>query len=188
MRSSASRAASSSSSPSRPRATARSPVPGFVSSALRARKTRQAEARLRAGTCWIGDERDLVFRTTIGTPLDGITVTRRLQQLLSDAGLRHQRFHDMRHACASPMLAKGVAPRGGDGGPRPQPDQPEHGHLCPRRPLDVRRRRGWTSSWRARGRRRAQVATSSVALVSPLCLSFANCRSSVQIRVSAPAT
>ena len=57
------------------------------------------------------DERDLVFRTTIGTPLDGITVTRRLQVLLRSAGLRHQRFHDLRHACASLMLAQGVAPR-----------------------------------------------------------------------------
>ena len=33
---------------------------------------------------------DLVFRTTIGTPLDGITVTRRLQALLRAAGLRQR--------------------------------------------------------------------------------------------------
>ncbi len=52
-----------------------------------------------------------MFRSTIGTPIDGITVTRRLQRLLHAAGLRRQRFHDLRHACASLMLAQGVAPR-----------------------------------------------------------------------------
>jgi integrase len=45
------------------------------------------------------------------SPLDGTTVTRRFQQVLSSAGFRHQRFHDLRHACASLLLAQGVAPR-----------------------------------------------------------------------------
>jgi len=47
----------------------------------------------------------------VGTPLDGITVTRRFQALLARAGLPRQRFHDLRHACASLLLAQGVAPR-----------------------------------------------------------------------------
>ena len=38
-------------------------------------------------------------------------MTRRFQRLLKSAGLRHQRFHDLRHACASLLLAQGVAPR-----------------------------------------------------------------------------
>ena len=86
-------------------------MPALVGQALRTHRIRQHEARLRAGTGWVEDERDLVFRTTIGTPLDGITVTRRLQVLLQSAGLRRQRFHDLRQACASLMLAQGVTPR-----------------------------------------------------------------------------
>jgi integrase len=82
-----------------------------VVDALRAHRTRQREAQLSAGRRWHADQRDLVFRSTIGTPLDGITVTRRFQRLLKLAGFRHQRFHHLRHACASLLLAQGVAPR-----------------------------------------------------------------------------
>lgn len=38
-------------------------------------------------------------------------MTRRFQVLLAGLGLPHQRFHDLRHACASLLLAEGVAPR-----------------------------------------------------------------------------
>ncbi len=86
-------------------------LPDLVSVALRRHRVRQAEERLQAGRRWKEDPRDLVFRTTIGTPLDGITVTRNFQALLAKHGLPHQRFHDLRHACASLLLAEGVAPR-----------------------------------------------------------------------------
>jgi integrase len=52
-----------------------------------------------------------VFPSTIGTPLDGVTVTHRFQDALKRLGLPHQRFHDLRHACASLLLAQGVSPR-----------------------------------------------------------------------------
>ena len=52
-----------------------------------------------------------MFVSTIGTPLDGITVTRRFQALLKIAGLPHQRFHDLRHACATRLLTQGVLAR-----------------------------------------------------------------------------
>jgi integrase len=54
---------------------------------------------------------DLVFTTTVGTPIDGISVTRRFQRILRRAGLPHQRFHDLRHACASLLLSQGVPAR-----------------------------------------------------------------------------
>jgi integrase len=54
---------------------------------------------------------ELVFTTTLGTPLDGISVTRRFQRILVAAGLPRQRFHDLRHACASLLLAQGVPAR-----------------------------------------------------------------------------
>jgi integrase len=87
------------------------PAPRIVLDALRAHRTRQLEARLLAGSRWHDDPRDLVFTTTVGTPMDGIAVTRRFQVLLAEAGLPRQRFHDLRHACASLLLAQGVPAR-----------------------------------------------------------------------------
>jgi len=86
-------------------------LPLIVLVALRVHGTRQREDRLLAGSRWHDDPRGLVFTTTIGTPMDGIAVTRRFQALLAGAGLPRQRFHDLRHACASLLLAQGVAPR-----------------------------------------------------------------------------
>jgi integrase len=86
-------------------------LPAIVVAGLRAHRTRQAAKVAAAGPRWQGNAWDLVFTTTIGTPLDGITVTRRFQALLARVGLPHQRFHDLRHACASLLLAQGVAPR-----------------------------------------------------------------------------
>ena len=86
-------------------------LPALVHEALRAHRVRQLEERLYAGARWHDDPRDLVFVSTIGTPLDGITVTRRFQALLKSVGLPHQRFHDLRHACASFLLTQGVAAR-----------------------------------------------------------------------------
>ena len=86
-------------------------LPALVRDALRAHRTRQRTERLLAGSRWHDDPRDVVFRTTVGTPMDGIAVTRRFQAVLRQAGLPRQRFHDLRHACASLLLAQGVAPR-----------------------------------------------------------------------------
>lgn len=86
-------------------------LPGVATAALQAHRQRARLERIAAGSRWSDDPRDLVFTTTIGTPLDGITVTRRFQAILRDAGLPHQRFHDLRHACASLLLVQGVAPR-----------------------------------------------------------------------------
>jgi integrase len=86
-------------------------LPAIVVAALREHAARQRRARFLAGARWRDDARDLVFTTTIGTPLDGITVTRRFQALLRAGGLPRQRFHDLRHLCASLLLVQGVAPR-----------------------------------------------------------------------------
>jgi integrase len=84
-------------------------LPPLVVGALRAHRTRQLEERLWAGSRW--REQNYVFTTSIGTPLDGTNVTHHLQAMLSAAGLPKQRFHDLRHACASLLLAQGVHPR-----------------------------------------------------------------------------
>ncbi|HEY8600582.1 MAG TPA: site-specific integrase, partial [Thermomicrobiales bacterium] len=76
---------------------------------LRDHRDRQADERLCAGARW--REWDLVFPSTIGTPMDARNVLRRFQALVTKAGLPHQRFHDLRHCCASLLLAQGVPPR-----------------------------------------------------------------------------
>ena len=53
------------------------------------------------------DVRGLVFTTAIGTPLDPPSVAHRFQKLLAATGRPRQRLHDLRHCCASPMLANG---------------------------------------------------------------------------------
>lgn len=84
-------------------------LPQVAVEALTKHKARQEEERQFAGTRW----RDLgfVFTTTVGTPLDGSTVTHRFQAVLKAAGLRRIRFHDLRHTCATLLLAQGVHPR-----------------------------------------------------------------------------
>ncbi len=84
-------------------------LPAVAVSALRTHRTRQMEERLAAGPLW--EDVGLVFTTATGRPLQGSNVTRAFQQLLAGAGLRRQRFHDLRHSCASLLLAQGVHPR-----------------------------------------------------------------------------
>ena len=52
-----------------------------------------------------------MFTSRYGTPLDRGLEVPRFKRILTKANLRDQRFHDLRHACASLLLAQGVAPR-----------------------------------------------------------------------------
>jgi integrase len=42
----------------------------------------------------------------IGTPLDGPNVTKAFQRFLERCGLPRMRFHDLRHSCATLLLAR----------------------------------------------------------------------------------
>ncbi|HLZ25199.1 MAG TPA: tyrosine-type recombinase/integrase [Ktedonobacterales bacterium] len=79
------------------------------SAALRTHHTRQLEERLVAGEEW--QEHGLVFVTMHGKPLIARNVFRSYQRLLVRAGLPHKRFYDLRHTCATLLLAQGVDPR-----------------------------------------------------------------------------
>jgi integrase len=81
-------------------------LPKAAVAALRAQKVRQNEERLLAGGRW--QDWGLVFASTVGTPLDGRNVLKRLHKILEEAGLPRQRFHDLRHCCATLLLAEGA--------------------------------------------------------------------------------
>ncbi len=75
--------------------------------ALKAHRERQAEEVASAKGLW--RDPDLVFASTIGTPLDpSNVVSRSFKPLLRRAGLPDIRFHDLRHACATLLLSEGV--------------------------------------------------------------------------------
>jgi integrase len=84
-------------------------LPPLVVASLRQHRARQLRERVWAGSRW--NEFGLVFTSSIGTPLDSTNVTHRLQRALAAAGLPRMRFHDLRHACASLLIAQGVHPR-----------------------------------------------------------------------------
>jgi integrase len=80
-------------------------LPSAVVRSLREHRIRQLEERVAAGRRW--KDAHYLFTTRIGTPLDGINVTHSFQAALMAAGLPHQRFHDLRHACATLLLEQG---------------------------------------------------------------------------------
>jgi integrase len=117
--------------------------------AFRMQRTRQLEQRLLAGDQW--QDWGLVFSSSKGTPLDGPNVNKRLQKLLEQAGLPRQRFHDLRHGCASLLLAAGVPPRtimGVLGHSQISLTLNTYSHLSPALERDMRQMR-WTGCWLA---------------------------------------
>jgi len=89
--------------------------------ALAAHQIRQTEARRMAGRRWKipavhCEERvervdDFVFPSSIGTPLDGCNVTKRLQRILKRANIPKHCFHDLRHTAATLLAVQGVHPK-----------------------------------------------------------------------------
>ncbi len=85
------------------------PLPAAVVTALRTQRTRQLEERLRAGDAW--QDHDLVFASIIGTPVERKGLHDRWKRAITQAGVPDIRFHDLRHGCASFLLASGVPAR-----------------------------------------------------------------------------
>ena len=52
-----------------------------------------------------------MLTSSLGTPLEPRNVTRQFKALLTTAKLPDMRLHDLRHSCATLMLAQGVSPR-----------------------------------------------------------------------------
>lgn len=83
------------------------PLPDTLAASLRERRKQQLEERLAAGDKWT--DSGLVFTSREGESIDPRTVKRHLDRILTAAELPHCRVHDLRHFCASLLLAQGVA-------------------------------------------------------------------------------
>ncbi len=62
--------------------------------------------RTLAGNRW--KDKDLIFTSSIGTPLNQRNISREFHEILKVAGLPSIRFHDLRHTAASLMLNHGI--------------------------------------------------------------------------------
>jgi integrase len=82
------------------------PLSRRVREVLLAHRDRQAFARAAAGEHW--QERDFVFSSTIGTPLQPRNTLASWYKLLATAGLPRRKFHVARHTAASLLIADGV--------------------------------------------------------------------------------
>jgi integrase len=58
-----------------------------------------------------GQPKDLVFVSTSGQPVDPRSVNRAFDRLLTKAEVPHSRVHDLRHTCATLLLAEGASDR-----------------------------------------------------------------------------
>lgn len=84
-------------------------LPDSAVSTLREQRVHQIEQGLRVGRPW--SPADFVFGKPDGEPLEPSSVTVRFQALLAAAGLPRMRFHDLRHATASLLIADHVPAR-----------------------------------------------------------------------------
>ncbi len=84
-------------------------LPPIATDLLKQHRVHQLEAKLQAGEFW--EEHDLVFCTSLGTPLNPNKVLERFKTVLNRVGLPDMRFHDLRHSAATILLSIGVHPK-----------------------------------------------------------------------------
>jgi integrase len=84
-------------------------LPEMTAVALGDHAQRQEKEAEVMGEGW--NPHDLVFVTQVGTPVDGANLGHYFQRHVARLKLRRIRFHDLRHSCASLLLAQGVSLR-----------------------------------------------------------------------------
>jgi integrase len=84
-------------------------MPALVVQALTEHRNRQAQDREIAGAEWV--ETGLVFTTATGRHVEPRNLSTAFRRLLGRSGVRSIRSHDLRHTCATLLLARGGSPR-----------------------------------------------------------------------------
>ncbi len=85
------------------------PLVPFMRERLLTLKEEQQENRRLCGRSYIKDYLEYVCVNEIGDLIKPHYVTESFPKLLKANGLRHVRYHDLRHSCASLLLANGVS-------------------------------------------------------------------------------
>jgi len=85
-------------------------LPNICFESLNHHRIRQLEEQLIAGSNW-NNEFDLVFTSPRGTPLDSSNVRKRFKKIVAFSELPQLRLHDLRHCCASLLVAQDVPVR-----------------------------------------------------------------------------
>lgn len=84
------------------------PLIGNIREKLLALREQQKENRRVCGNCYSKKYDGYVFVDAMGNIFNPRSVTANFSKLLEQNGLRHIRFHDLRHSCASLLLANDV--------------------------------------------------------------------------------
>jgi integrase len=84
-------------------------LPPSVVAALKRHRIHQLERRVELGPLW--KDLGFVFTNTTGGPLAVNVLDGRFRSLIKAAGVPRIRFHDLRHTCATLMLANGEHPK-----------------------------------------------------------------------------
>jgi len=88
------------------------PLPRQVVQALRKHRQRQAVERDALSALGVWKEGGYVFTSTVGTPVEPRNLLTQFKTFLKKASLPESiRFHDLRHSCATLLIAQGVHPR-----------------------------------------------------------------------------
>ncbi len=84
------------------------PLLPIIADVLKKYKKKIQENKKMCGNSYITDYEDYICVDTMGKLFRPEYVTDHFRLLLKNNGLRHIRFHDLRHSCASLLLSKGV--------------------------------------------------------------------------------
>ena len=84
-------------------------LPASCVAAQRKHRAAQNAERLRLGPLW--QDQGYIFTGATGQPLHVNSLTTRYAQLIKAAGVPRIRFHDLRHTCATLLLAQGIHPK-----------------------------------------------------------------------------
>lgn len=85
------------------------PLIPFIKEKLLERKAWNTEMRKKHGNSYNTAHTDYVFTGKLGALLTPTNLSRYFREMLAEYGLRHIRFHDLRHSCASLLLANGIS-------------------------------------------------------------------------------